>query len=384
MKKMINGKFTLLLLVLTLIFSSCSISIQKRRYRPGFYISLSKNNGKSKNNGRTIKSVDVVKVFEEGTDMDERILSPVSEVSTNIDSEIATDDDDSKTQKPTELCRNIDDIDISAEQTEAITQLDRKNYPPTFKNQKRLKPEKVTKTEKERKFTKRHLAILIGVSLLLMALIAAFSFPTFTSIFVQGNPVETGINLAANSSKFIASIFGWIGIAILDLLVSWGVYKYYKKDKPNSDKKKASKFDQSKLAGLTGLLRLIYTLFIISAIVALGLAKNAGTAAQSYHFLSAFNSIWRSGLIVFGLHLIVLGLTYKKEGGRKWFTILMKCLLIVAGIGYMVQNIALLLMPSQIAFLAAIESIFMIFMIVGEMAFALWMLIKGGKTMAHK
>jgi hypothetical protein len=112
------------------------------------------------------------------------------------------------------------------------------------------------------------------------------------------------------------------------------------------------------------------------------MAKSAGSALQSYNLLSAFSSIWSWGLIVFGLHLIVLGLAYKNEGGRKWFTILMKSLLIIAGIGYMIQNIALLLVPSPIAFLATIESIFMIFMIVGEMAFAIWMLIKGGKAKA--
>ncbi len=383
MKRIENSKLTFMLLVLAVVSTSCSISLQKRRYMPGFHISTSKKIGSIKAANRSFKNADDVIDFKEESQRIDSVenWNPVFEKSNKISRQNGVPEDYLEVKEPSKVDRESSNSDSRVDSEKADIELEINDYPATNKN-KRVKQKKYMETKKGIQFTKRQLAILIGVSLLLMALIAAFSFPTFTSIFVQGNAVATGLNLTANSGKFVGSIFGWIGIAILDLLVSWGIYKYYKKDRHKSTKKEESKFDQSRLAAITGLLRLIYTLFLISAIVALGLAKSAGSALQSYNLLSAFSSIWSWGLIVFGLHLIVLGITYKKEDGRKWFTILMKCLLILAGIGYMVQNIALLLVPSPVAFLATIESIFMIFMIVGEMAFALWMIIKGGKTEA--
>jgi hypothetical protein len=185
------------------------------------------------------------------------------------------------------------------------------------------------KAKKERKA-----AIIKGGSLILMAILAIFSIPVLGTL--------------------TASI-GLVGILLLDILVSFGINRYYKERNP-------------KLAKVTSLLRLLY-----SAIFSIGIG---------YHIagnLLMFNTFWQIGLIGFGLHLIALGILFNNEGGKKWVNIAIKSLLIVAGVGYIIQNIGLLLFPNAIAFAALIKSIFILPMILGEISFAIWMIFKGGK-----
>lgn len=177
-------------------------------------------------------------------------------------------------------------------------------------------------------------AIIKGSAILLMAITAGISLPALGTL--------------------TASV-GLIIILLLDIIISIGILKYYKKEKP-------------KLATVTSFLRLLY-----SAIFAVGIG---------YHIagnLSMFNKLWSLGLIGFGLHLIALGLLFNNEGGKKWVNITIKTLLILAGIGYMFLNLGILIVPNPLAFRAFIEPIILAPQILGEVLFALWMIIKGGK-----
>lgn len=181
----------------------------------------------------------------------------------------------------------------------------------------------------------RKTAWIIGGSLLLMAVLSGISIPVLGTL--------------------TASI-GLIGIFLLDIVVSFGIYKYHKKEKP-------------KLAKASSILRLLYT-----AILGVGIG---------YHIagnLGMFNMLWGIGLIAFGIHLITLGIVFHNEGGKKWVNILIKSLLILAGIGYIIQYVGILVVPNPVGFAVLIESIFIVPMILGEVFYALWMLIKGGKS----
>jgi hypothetical protein len=182
---------------------------------------------------------------------------------------------------------------------------------------------------------KRKTARTIGGALLLMAVLAGISIPAVGSL---------------------AASIGLVGVFLLDVVVSLGIIKYHKKEKP-------------KLAKKSGILRLIYTAFL-----GVGIGYSFGGN------VSMFNSIWGVGLIVFGVHLISLGILFNNNGGKKWVNILIKSLLIAAGIGYIIQYVGILLVPNPIGFAAAIETIFILPMILGEVFYALWMLIKGGKV----
>ncbi|MGB0432104.1 MAG: hypothetical protein ACPGLV_16635, partial [Bacteroidia bacterium] len=160
---------------------------------------------------------------------------------------------------------------------------------------------------------KRKNGILIGASILLMAVLAAISFPVLGSL---------------------TATLGLIGIFILDIIVSIGIYKYFK-EKTHI------------LAKTSAAFRMIYTGFLGAGIASL----IAGGGAV------LFNTIWGFGLIGFGVHLITLGILYNNEGGKKWVNIAVKSLLILAGIGYLIQYVGILFVASPIAFAATVNAI---------------------------
>ena len=90
--------------------------------------------------------------------------------------------------------------------------------------------------------------------------------------------------------------------------------------------------------------------------------------------LLKFDEIWAIGLLLFGVHLAFLGyLTFKSDFVPKS----MGYLLCLAAIGYLVSCTAQLLMPNYTDYEQGFELLVMVFGVVGELAFTIWLLIKG-------
>lgn len=86
------------------------------------------------------------------------------------------------------------------------------------------------------------------------------------------------------------------------------------------------------------------------------------------------------GLIVFGLHLLVLGLlAIKARGIPKWVGML----LLIASAGYLVTHTLGLLGPGVEDIRGVMDQILTVPMAVGELAFALWLLLQGGRKPIH-
>lgn len=350
-----------------LIFSSCSI--HKRHYRPGYYVPVTKAKHPAASTSETERPVYVKDSTghekETGNEMTGKIIQSDS---------VCKEDETQKglSSKPP-ICRSQQKAGHTHGARLPTVNLNTDRIPGDSNTAQAKKPQDQSKNKKEKnkrmknmKHSKRGLAIIIGTALLLMAIVAAFSAPVISGIFVSGDSALTALNLAAGFSKFSGSIIGWLIILVLDLLVSWGIYAYYKKEKPRG-------------AFTSSALRLLYSIFLGGAIYQLLNVRAGAPALSIYNSLDAFNSIWGWGLIAFGLHLILLGVLFKNEGEKKWVTVTIKTLLILAGIGYLVIYAGMLITPGPLAFKAAIEPIFLIPMILGEVFFALWMLIKGGK-----
>lgn len=222
------------------------------------------------------------------------------------------------------------------------------------------------------KSPKRKLALIIGISLLLMAVVSALTVPALSGLFVAGNAALTGLNVVSNFGRFRGAVAGWIGIGSLDVVASLGIYRYYKKDKP-------------KMAKITGALRLLYTGILGVGIAQLLMVSVSSPASSIYNSIHTFNKFWEIGLIAFGFHLITLGIMHEKnEGGKKWINVAIKALLITAGIGYVIQHAGMLLVANPVKFAAVAESVFIVPMILSEVAFAAWKIIKGGKAASKK
>jgi hypothetical protein len=92
--------------------------------------------------------------------------------------------------------------------------------------------------------------------------------------------------------------------------------------------------------------------------------------AQAMLFLDAFNYGWTIGLAIFGLHLLLLGyLVFKLLG---YIPKILGVLVIIAGLGYMIDSFGNLLSPTYDANIA-------LFTFIGEVLLILWLLIKGAR-----
>ena len=85
--------------------------------------------------------------------------------------------------------------------------------------------------------------------------------------------------------------------------------------------------------------------------------------------LNAFIDEWNMGLVIFGLHLLVLGYLAFKSG---YIPKILGILVIIAGLGYLIDNLGKLLSPNYNVTIA-------MFTFIGEVLLIFWLLWKGIK-----
>ena len=202
-------------------------------------------------------------------------------------------------------------------------------------------------------------AIITGLSLLAMAVIAAYAnFAVIMNLEVPGDPSTTAANLVESAGQARLAAAGLIIVVILDVIAAWGLYIVLRSVNPS-------------LSLLGGWLRLAYSVLLAVAINSLLNALHVGLMdlALAGFFLESFDSLWQIGLIIFGLHLCVIGYLVWQAEFIHW---LFGLLLIIAGLGYIVDGFGTVLIQDYSLELA-------MFTFVGEVALILWLLIRGRK-----
>ncbi|WP_042197233.1 DUF4386 domain-containing protein [Paenibacillus camerounensis] len=226
----------------------------------------------------------------------------------------------------------------------------------------------------------RTAAIISGIGLLIMALVAAFSYGyAHSALLTEGDANATLQSLLKQKNLFRAELAGWIIILVLDIIVAWSCYLFLKPiNQP--------------LSLLGAWLRLIYTAILGIAVMNLLFVQLLTTDTEytqgytSVHlggqillYLKAFDAMWSVGLIVFGGHLLVLGmLALRAVNVPGWVAVL----LLIASAGYIFTHVCKLLLPEYEAVGEIVEDVFIIPMSAGELGFALWLLFRGGKARA--
>ncbi|WP_379143956.1 DUF4386 domain-containing protein [Paenibacillus sp. sgz500992] len=223
----------------------------------------------------------------------------------------------------------------------------------------------------------RKTALTAGISLIIMAIAAYFSYGyVHGSLVIQGDASATLNNLRSSNMLFRAEIFGWLLILICDIVVAWAFYLILKP----IDKK---------LSLLGAWFRLIYSAILGIAILSLLLVMLLSSGAdylslfttgqlQGYVmlFLEAFELIWSAGLIIFGGHLMIVGyVAFRSDTIPKVIGIL----LLIAAAGYIIIHFCNSFLPQYDEFITILEFVFNVPMIVGELGFGIWLMIKGGK-----
>lgn len=202
----------------------------------------------------------------------------------------------------------------------------------------------------------RRASLTAGLGLALMAVIAPLGvFGAIGSLVVPGNATTTTQNILGSEGLFRWGIAGLILIVILDIVVAAALLRLFESVN-HSISIMAAWFRVGYAA--------VYLVAIIQLVVALGLLEDP---AQTLSAIEAYETIWHVGLILFGLHLLLIGyLAYRSGFMPKIFGIL----LVIAGLGYLVDGFVLVLVPQP-----AIS--FGVITFVGEVALIFWLLIIG-------
>lgn len=189
----------------------------------------------------------------------------------------------------------------------------------------------------------RTIALIAGLSLLVMAVLAPFAlFGVLGSIVVPGDATATIDNLIASEGLFRAGIAAFLIVIMLDLVVAWALYVLFKAVHPT-------------LSLLTGWLRLAFATVFAAALVSLldvaQLIGSAGAAelqgeslrAVVMSSLASFDNGWIAiALSIFGLHLFGLGALLFRSAQFPRF---LGVLVVIAGGGYLVDSFGMILIP---------------------------------------
>lgn len=222
------------------------------------------------------------------------------------------------------------------------------------------------------------MGIVAGLSLIVMAIAAGFSFGYAHTGLVTDSSVDTFQNLTANKSLFYAELAGWSLIFITDLIVAIALYFYFS----NTSKQ---------VATITALLRIGYTLLLGIAVFQLfkiipllsvtNSLSEAAKASETLSLLQQFEKLWSIGLIVFGLHLFGLGyLSVKSAFIHK----LLGYLLYLSGISYIFIHAARQLNFLNPETIDSVENILALPMALAEMLLAFWLIYIGFRKSSPK
>lgn len=202
--------------------------------------------------------------------------------------------------------------------------------------------------------TPRQLALIAGSSYVVI-----FFAAIFANFFVLELLLQKPLEAVSNQALMVRfGIMAFLVTAVFDLIVAWALYELYK---------------SHPFSLPSTYFRIAHAIIMGVAVFALLNVFTVDGAEAVVGQVVIFNNIWLIGLFFFGVHLLFLGRIVKH-------ITFIPYLIFVAGIMYMVDTSAHFLLENYDTYadvflaLVAIPSIF------GEMAFAIWLLVKGGKS----
>jgi hypothetical protein len=214
----------------------------------------------------------------------------------------------------------------------------------------------------------RRSALVAGVAILVLAVLSGVAtFGATQGLVTRGDATRTAQDILASQGLFRLGISALVVAVALDIVVAWALRTFL------------APVHQG-LATLAAWLRLSY-----AAIFAVAISQLAGVLPllRDAHYLTTFSldqrrtlalqriqtyeDIWHVGLVLFGLHLVLVGYLAYASG---YVPRALGVLLVIAGGGYLVDSFGGLLVASYTLSVAA-------FTFIGEALLMVWLLVKG-------
>jgi len=200
---------------------------------------------------------------------------------------------------------------------------------------------------------KRRLSLIAGISYLIIFFAAIFA-NFFVIESLVNDPVQT---IRENHMVVRFGILSFLITVVFDVVVAWALLELYK---------------DHLLSLLSTLFRMMHAAIMGVAVFALVMALSSTGSQEILNQVDIFNIIWLIGLFFFGIHLILLGRIIGRPG-------IIGAFLVLAGVMYMIDTAAHFVLPNYEDYATVFLALVAIPSIVGEMAFSIWLLVKGGK-----
>lgn len=221
----------------------------------------------------------------------------------------------------------------------------------------------------------RKAALVAGIGMLIISVLSPFGYAyAIMNQIVPGDAVATVSKIIASEGLFRAGICCLLINAVLDIVVAWALYILLKPVNKS-------------ISLLSAWFRLAYSAILVVALSnlfsALQLINSADYLAaftpnqlhaQVMHVIDSFFNVWDFGLVIFGLHLLLLGyLVYKSAHFPKFLGILLQ----IAGIGYLHDPIGKILFANYGITISQ-------YLFIGEFLLIFWVLHRGFKGFNQK
>ena len=204
----------------------------------------------------------------------------------------------------------------------------------------------------------RRASLTAGIALALIIVLALFgAYGAVSALITPGDAGRTAQDILGSEGLFRSGIASLFLVVILDIVVAAALFTVFEP---------VNRSVSTMAAWFRATYAAVYLVAISQLVIALGLL---GDPDQALRAVNAYDTIWHVGLILFGVHLLLLGLlAYRSDFIPRIFGIL----LVIAGLGYLADGFAAVLIPDYSMNISG-------FTFVGEAALMFWLLIKGSR-----
>jgi Domain of unknown function (DUF4386) len=220
-------------------------------------------------------------------------------------------------------------------------------------------------------WTARRSAVVAGAGIMLVAVLAGFgNLVVVQGLVTPGDGRATAHDIAASEGLFRLGVAILYLAALLDIVVAWALFMVFRPV-------------HAELSRLSAWLRLAYAVVFIVALSQLagipallnesdstGAFSSSQIQAQALAKADAFHNIWSAGLILFGAHLVGIGvLAYRSRLVPR----LIGALLVLAGVGYAFDSFVSVFTEHPVFVVSNVTFL-------GEFLLGVWLLTRGRRT----
>jgi Domain of unknown function (DUF4386) len=214
--------------------------------------------------------------------------------------------------------------------------------------------------------TLRQAAVTAGFGYLLMPVSYA-EFAIYPKVVIPGDIEQTVQNIATHGKLFVAAILCYLITLTLDVVIAWALYILMAPVNRAVSLLTAWFRLMYTAVAIFGMLNLVTVYRLVNTPDYLTAFGSQQLHAQVRLLLNSFRYDWSMSLLIFGIHLVLLGYLIYRAG---YIPRIIGVLLVIDGMGWVVDSLKPYLYPT-----AHLGFLFVTFL--GELVFMVWLLVRG-------